>query len=169
MRRHGTVQVCILSQKDDLVVEALSVDSLGSGIKVTTFGLNPAWRICPGSRINKTQSAEFKLLSGVQCSLKAAARESDDARSLASSEPPGCLAASSDNQSAGGSALPSAAGNPLLAKLDVSTRGNGRNGSGSSPMGDALPHTSPLHAVSPTAGSRETSGGDGNNSGAKGA
>jgi pyruvate kinase len=125
--------VCILSQKDDLVVEALSVDSLGSGIK-------------------------------------AAARESDDARSLASSEPPGCLAASSDNQSAGGSALPSAAGNPLLGKLDVSsTHGNGRNGSGSSPMGDALPHTSPLHAVSPTAGSREASGGDGNTSGAKGA
>jgi hypothetical protein len=28
-------QVCILSQKDDLVVQALSVDSLGSGIKVT--------------------------------------------------------------------------------------------------------------------------------------
>jgi hypothetical protein len=29
------LQVCILSQKDDLVVQALSVDSLGSGIKVT--------------------------------------------------------------------------------------------------------------------------------------
>ena len=34
-QRHLPAQVCILSQKDDLVVEALSVDSLGSGIKVT--------------------------------------------------------------------------------------------------------------------------------------
>jgi hypothetical protein len=100
--------------------------------------------------------------------VQAAARESDDARSLAGSAPAGCLAASSDNQSAGGSALPSAAGNPLLGQLDISTHGNGRNGSGSSPMGDALPHTSPLHAVSPTAASGGQSGGDGDASGAKG-
>jgi hypothetical protein len=103
--------------------------------------------------------------------VQAAAREAHDAPYLTDSAPPGCLAASGNNQNqnTGGATLPSADDAPGLGVLKTAASSNGRNGSGSTPLGAALPHTSPLHAVSPTAASVELSGGDGNDSGSVGA
>jgi hypothetical protein len=103
--------------------------------------------------------------------VQAAARAAHVAPFLTDSAPPGCLAASGNNQNqnTGGAALPSADGAPGLGSLKTSASSNGRNGSGSAPLGAALPHTSPLHAVSPTAAGGELPGGDGDDSGAVGA